>query len=135
MKSTTRILVVDDMSSMRRLVVKFLSDLGYSHLMEANNGNEAFALLQKQAFDLVVTDWSMPGMSGLELLQSIRKEPDLQHIPVLLITAEARKENVLAAVRSGASGYVVKPFNMTTLGAKVEWILQRGQLGAAGQLQ
>lgn len=133
MNNTIRILVVDDLSSMRRLVVKFLSDLGYSHLREVNNGNEAFVLLQQQAFDLVVTDWNMPGLSGLELLQLIRKDPDLQHIPVLLITAEARKENVLAAVRSGASGYVVKPFNMATLGAKIEWILQRGQDGAAEQ--
>ncbi|MFT5533892.1 MAG: two-component system chemotaxis response regulator CheY [Burkholderiaceae bacterium] len=129
MKSTIRILVVDDMSSMRRLVVKYFSELGYQHVVEASNGNEAFSLLQKQTFDLVVTDWSMPRMTGLELLQAIRKEPELKHIPVLLITAEARKENILAAVRSGANGYVVKPFTMITLGEKVDSILQRSCSG------
>ncbi|EGF30940.1 Chemotaxis regulator - transmits chemoreceptor signals to flagelllar motor components CheY [Oxalobacteraceae bacterium IMCC9480] len=76
---------------------------------------------------MVVTDWSMPGMTGLELLRAIRKEPDLQHLPVLLITAEARKENILAAAHSGASSYMVKPFTMVTLGKKIEGVLQRNQ--------
>lgn len=132
-KDSIRILVVDDMSSVRRLVVTFLHEIGYRHFKEATNGTEAFALLHKEPFDLVITDWNMPGMTGLEMLQAIRKAPNLKHLPVLLITAEARKENILAAARSGVSGYVVKPFTMITLGAKVEWILQAGQGGKEAQ--
>ncbi len=127
MKEQSRILLVDDIASMRRLVAAFLHELGYRIITQAANGTEALTMLHKESFDLVVTDWSMPKMSGLELLQEIRKDPDLKPIPVLLITAEARKENIVAAAQSGASGYIVKPFNITTLGEKVERILERSQ--------
>ena len=127
MKEQHRILVVDDIASMRRLVVAFLHELGYRQIMQAANGTEALSLLQKDAFDLVVTDWNMSRMSGLELLQTIRKDPDLKQLAVLLITTEARKENIVAAAQSGANGYVVKPFTITTLGEKVEQIFMRNQ--------
>ena len=127
MNEQHRILVVDDIASMRRLVAAFLHELGYRQTMQAANGTEALSLLQKDAFDLVVTDWNMPRMSGLELLQTIRKDPDLKQLAVLLITAEARKENIVAAAQSGANGYIVKPFTITTLGEKVERIFMRSQ--------
>lgn len=127
MREQLRILVVDDIASMRRLVTAFLHELGYQKITQAANGTEALSLLQKDAFDLVVTDWCMPRMSGLELLQMIRKDPDLKQLAVLLITAEARKENIVAAAQSGANGYVVKPFTITTLGEKVEQIFMRNQ--------
>ena len=131
MKEQLRILVVDDIASMRRVVAAFLHELGYRHIMQAANGTEALAMLHKEAFDLVITDWNMPRMSGLELLQAIRQDANLKPIPVLLITAEARKENIVAAAQSGANGYVVKPFTIATLGEKVERILQRSQDTAA----
>ena len=134
MKEQIRILVVDDISSMRRLAAAFLHELGYRQITQAANGAEALTMLQKEAFDLVITDWSMPRMSGLELLQAIRKDSNLKQVPVLLITAEARKENIMAAAQSGASGYVVKPFTMTTLGEKVERILERSQNATLGAL-
>ena len=127
MREQLRILVVDDIASMRRLVTAFLHELGYRQIMQAANGTEALSLLQKDAFDLVVTDWNMSRMSGLELLQTIRKDPDLKQLAVLLITTEARKENIVAAAQSGANGYVVKPFTITTLGEKVEQIFMRNQ--------
>ena len=127
MNGTYRILVVDDISSMRRLVSAFLHELGYRQIAQAASGAEAFMMLQKQTFDLLITDWSMPGMTGLELLRAVRTTSDKKELPVLLITAEARKENILSAAQSGANGYVVKPFSITTLGEKVERILRRSQ--------
>ena len=129
-KENIRILIVDDLSSMRRVVSAFLIDLGYRHISQDENGKYALATLRREKFDMVVTDWNMPGMTGLELVSEIRNDPDLQHLPVLLITGEARKENILAAAKAGASGYVVKPFSMTVLGEKVERLLMRG--GTAG---
>lgn len=130
MKEQLRILVVDDIASMRRVVAAFLHELGYRHITQAANGSEALAMLHKEPFNLVVTDWNMPRMSGLELLQAIRKDPHLKQLSVLLITAEARKENIVAAAQSGANGYVVKPFTIATLGEKVERILERYQNSA-----
>jgi two-component system chemotaxis response regulator CheY len=129
-KENIRILVVDDLSSMRRVVSAFLAELGYRHISQDDNGNYALATLRREKFDMVVTDWNMPGMTGLELVTEIRNDPDLQHLPVLLITGEARKENILAAAKAGASGYVIKPFSMTVLGEKVERLLMRS--GTAG---
>lgn len=124
-KEALRILVVDDISSMRRVVASFLFELGYRSISQAEGGQQALSQLIKDGFDFVVTDWNMPGMTGLELLQEIRKHPDLKHIPVLLITAEARKENVIAAAQAGANGYVVKPFTYTVLGTKIINILSK----------
>ena len=129
-KENIRILIVDDLSSMRRVVSAFLVDLGYHHIREDENGTYALATLRREKFDMVVTDWNMPGMTGLELVTEIRNDTALKHLPVLLITAESRKENILAAAKAGASDYVVKPFSIATLGDKVERLLQRRRITA-----
>lgn len=124
-KEDIRILIVDDLSSMRRVVSAFLADLGYQNIRQDENGIYALATLRREKFDMVVTDWNMPGMTGLELVTEIRNDTELKHLPVLLITAESRKESILAAAKAGASDYLVKPFSSATLGDKVERLLQR----------
>ena len=121
----TRFLVVDDFSTMRRIVKNLLGDLGFTNTAEAEDGHAALALLNSQPFDFVVTDWNMPNMDGLALLQAIRRSPQLKHLPVLMITAEAKKENIIAAAQAGASGYVVKPFTAATLAEKLEKIFEK----------
>ncbi len=120
-----KILVVDDFSTMRRIVKNLLRELTYNESDEAENGQEALHKLRAGMFDFVITDWNMPVMNGLELLTEIRKDPTLKHLPVLMITAEAKKENIIAAAQAGASGYIVKPFTATTLEEKINKILQR----------
>ena len=105
-----KFLVVDDFSTMRRIVRNLLKELGFTNVDEAEDGAIALQKLQSGGFEFVVTDWNMPNMDGLTLLQSIRATPNLKHLPVLMITAEAKKENIIAAAQSGASGYIVKPF-------------------------
>lgn len=111
-----RFLVVDDFSTMRRIVRNLLKELGYTNVDEAEDGAIALQKLQGGGFEFVVTDWNMPNMDGLTLLQTIRATPNLKHLPVLMITAEAKKENIIAAAQAGASGYIVKPFTAGTLG-------------------
>lgn len=120
-----KILVVDDFSTMRRIVKNLLRELTYNESDEAENGQEALHKLRAGMFDFVITDWNMPVMNGLELLTEIRKDPTLKHLPVLMITAEAKKENIIAAAQAGASGYIVKPFTAATLEEKINKILQR----------
>jgi two-component system chemotaxis response regulator CheY len=120
-----KILVVDDFSTMRRIVKNLLRELTYTESDEAENGQEALHKLRAGMFDFVITDWNMPVMNGLELLTEIRKDPTLKHLPVLMITAEAKKENIIAAAQAGASGYIVKPFTAATLEEKINKILQR----------
>jgi len=120
-----KFLVVDDFSTMRRIVRNLLKELGFTNVDEAEDGAVALQKLQGGGFDFVVTDWNMPNMDGLTLLQSIRKSPQLQHLPVLMITAEAKKENIIAAAQSGASGYIVKPFTAATLSEKLEKIFEK----------
>ncbi|MCK6409250.1 MAG: chemotaxis response regulator CheY [Thauera sp.] len=127
----TRFLIVDDFSTMRRIVKNLLNDLGFTNTAEADDGTTALVELQKAKFDFVVTDWNMPNMDGLTLLQSIRREPQLKHLPVLMITAEAKKENIIAAAQAGASGYVVKPFTAATLAEKLEKIFEKMGRGPA----
>ena len=120
-----KFLVVDDFSTMRRIVRNLLKELGYSNVDEAEDGAIALQKLTSAQFDFVVTDWNMPNMDGLTLLQTIRRTPQLKHLPVLMITAEAKKENIIAAAQAGASGYIVKPFTSATLAEKLQKIFEK----------
>ena len=120
-----KFLVVDDFSTMRRIVRNLLKELGFTNVDEAEDGQIALQKLNSLPFDFVVTDWNMPNMDGLTLLQNIRATPALKHLPVLMITAEAKKENIIAAAHAGASGYIVKPFTAATLSEKLEKIFEK----------
>jgi two-component system chemotaxis response regulator CheY len=117
-----KILVVDDFSTMRRIVRNLLKELGFSNIQEAEDGVDALRKLRAETFDFVVSDWNMPNMTGIELLREIRKDDALKHLPVLMVTAEAKRENIIEAAQAGASGYVVKPFTATTLDEKLQKI-------------
>ena len=119
------VLVVDDFATMRRIVSNLLREAGFDHFSEAEDGVEALRKLESGSFQFVVSDWNMPKMTGLELLKSVRNSVHLQHLPFLLITAEARKENIIEAAQAGADGYIVKPFTAATLKDKVEAIFKR----------
>ncbi|MBI3525187.1 MAG: chemotaxis response regulator CheY [Betaproteobacteria bacterium] len=123
--SKIKFLVVDDFSTMRRIVRNLLKELGYINADEAEDGVVALQKLQAGGFDFVVSDWNMPNMDGLQLLQAVRADPALRHLPVLMITAEAKKENIIAAAQSGASGYIVKPFTAGTLNDKLVKIFEK----------
>ena len=127
----TRFLVVDDFSTMRRIVRNLLKELGFANVDEAEDGAVALQKLKSSPYDFVVTDWNMPNMDGLTLLQSIRRTPELKHLPVLMITAEAKKENISAAAQAGASGDVVKPFTAATLAEKLDKIFEKMGRGRA----
>ncbi|NUU65880.1 chemotaxis protein CheY [Enterobacteriaceae bacterium BIT-l23] len=120
-----RFLVVDDFSTMRRIVRNLLKDLGFHNVEEAEDGQDALNKLRESKFDFVVSDWNMPNMDGLQLLSEIRKDPALGQTPVLMVTAEAKKENIIAAAQAGASGYVVKPFTAATLEEKLGKIFEK----------
>jgi len=120
-----KVLVVDDFSTMRRIVKNLLRDLGFTNLQEADDGSTALPMLQNGDFDFVVTDWNMPGMQGIDLLKAIRADSNLAHIPVLLITAEAKKEQIIMAAQAGVNGYIVKPFTAGTLKTKIDKIFER----------
>jgi len=120
----TRFLVVDDFSTMRRIVRNLLKELGFTNVQEAEDGVDALAKLRAAEFDFVVTDWNMPNMTGIELLRAIRADAKLKHLPILMVTAEAKKENIIEAAQAGASGYVVKPFTAATLDEKLKKIFQ-----------
>ena len=122
--SNLRFLVVDDFSTMRRIVRNLLKELGYTNAEEAEDGVIALNRLKTEKFDFVVSDWNMPNMTGIELLKSIRAEPSLKSLPVLMITAEARKENIIEAAHAGANGYIVKPFTAATLDEKLTKIFK-----------
>jgi two-component system chemotaxis response regulator CheY len=126
-----KFLVVDDFSTMRRIVRNLLKELGFLNVDEAEDGAIALGKLTGEAFDFVVTDWNMPNMDGLTLLQQIRANPQLKHLPVLMITAEAKKENIIAAAQAGASGYIVKPFTAATLNEKLSKIFEKLEKEAA----
>ncbi|GHT84502.1 response regulator [Betaproteobacteria bacterium] len=123
----TKFLIVDDFSTMRRIVRNLLKELGYTIADEAEDGAVALQKLESMPteFNFVVSDWNMPNMDGLTLLQKIRSSPQLKHLPVLMITAEAKKENIIAAAQAGASGYIVKPFTAATLAEKLEKIFEK----------
>ena len=115
----TRFLVVDDFSTMRRIVRNLLKELGYSNVDEAEDGAMALSKLRSEQFDFVITDWNMPVMDGLTMLQNIRADAAISKMPVLMVTAEAKKENIIAAAQAGANGYVVEPFTAATLDEKL----------------
>ena len=120
-----KFLVVDDFSTMRRIVRGLLKEMGCNDVTEAEDGAAALQLLKVQRFDFVVSDINMPNMNGFELLKAIKADETLRHLPVLMVTAEARKEDIVLAAQSGAAGYIVKPFSKATLEEKVQRILQK----------
>ncbi len=120
-----KILIVDDFSTMRRIIKNLLRDLGFNNTHEADDGNTALPMLQGSEFDFVVTDWNMPGMQGIDLLRAIRADDKLKHLPVLMVTAEAKKEQIIAAAQAGVNGYIVKPFTAATLKEKLDKIFER----------
>jgi two-component system, chemotaxis family, chemotaxis protein CheY len=119
-----RFLVVDDFSTMRRIVRNLLKELGFSNVEEAEDGQVALHKLRNGQFEFVVSDWNMPNMTGIELLKTVRADPQLKHLPFLMVTAEAKKENIIEAATAGASGYIVKPFTAATLDEKLGKIFQ-----------
>jgi two-component system chemotaxis response regulator CheY len=125
----TKFLVVDDFSTMRRIVRNLLKELGYSNVDEAEDGQMALSKLRSENFDFVISDWNMPVMDGLTMLQNIRSDPALAKMPVLMVTAEAKKENIIAAAQAGANGYVVKPFTAATLDEKLAKIFEKLEKG------
>ena len=125
MDKSMKILVVDDFSTMRRIIKNLLKDLGFSNIQEADDGSTALPMLQQGDFDFVVTDWNMPGMQGIDLLKNIRADDSLKHLPVLMVTAEAKKEQIIAAAQAGVNGYVVNPFTAATLKEKLDKIFER----------
>jgi two-component system, chemotaxis family, chemotaxis protein CheY len=125
MSSDPRFLIVDDFSTMRRIVRNLLKEIGYANAEEAEDGAVALTMLKATKYDFVVSDINMPNMNGFELLKNIRAEDSMKTLPVLMVTAEAKKEDIVAAAQGGASGYIVKPFTKATLEEKVQKILQK----------
>lgn len=120
-----KILIVDDFSTMRRIIKNLLRDLGFNNTFEADDGSTALPMLKGGDFDFVVTDWNMPQMQGIDLLKAIRADDSLKHLPVLMVTAEAKREQIIAAAQAGVNGYVVKPFTAGTLKEKLEKVFER----------
>ncbi|PKH26388.1 chemotaxis protein CheY [Enterobacterales bacterium CwR94] len=120
-----RFLVVDDFTTMRRIVRGLLQEQGFNNIDEAEDGQVAWQKLQDKPFDFVITDWNMPNLDGLELLTTIRQDEGMRSLPVLMVTAEAKKENIIAAARAGANGYVVKPFTGAVLHEKLNKIFEK----------
>jgi two-component system chemotaxis response regulator CheY len=119
-----KFLVVDDFSTMRRIIKNLLNDLGYANVTEADDGATALPMLQGGNFDFLITDWNMPGMPGLELLKAVRADARLAKMPVLMLTAEAKREQIIEAAQAGVNGYVIKPFTAVTLKEKIDKILE-----------
>lgn len=124
MNKAIKILVVDDFPTMRRIVRNLLKDLGFLNTHEAENGAAAWLMLQEGNFDFLVTDWNMPEMSGIELLEKVRADDQLKSLPVLMVTSEAKREKIVKAAQSGVNGYVVKPFTASVLKNKIERIFE-----------
>ena len=124
-RTSLKFLVVDDFSTMRRIVRNLLKELGFTNVDEAEDGAVALGKLREGSFEFVVSVWNMPNMDGLTLLQNVRADPKLKTLPFLMITAEAKKENIIAAAQAGASGYIVKPFTAATLQEKLDKIFEK----------
>ncbi|HEY6611672.1 MAG TPA: chemotaxis response regulator CheY [Pseudomonas sp.] len=118
-------LVVDDFPTMRRIVRSLLKELGFTNVEEAEDGQDALNKLRSGKFEFVVSDWNMPNLDGLDMLKQIRADDNLKHLPVLMVTAEAKKENIIAAAQAGANGYVVKPFTAAILEEKLNKIFEK----------
>jgi len=120
-----KILIVDDFSTMRRIIKNLLRDLGFTNTEEADDGLTALPMLQTGKFDFLVTDWNMPGMQGIDLLKSVRADEKLSSMPVLMVTAEQKREQIVEAAQAGVNGYIVKPFTAQTLKEKLDKIFER----------
>ena len=120
-----KILIVDDFSTMRRIIKNLLRDLGFNNTQEADDGMTGLPMLQSGNFDFLVTDWNMPGMTGIDLLRAVRADPKLAHLPVLMVTAEAKKDQIVEAAQAGVNGYIVKPFTAVTLKEKIDKVFAR----------
>jgi two-component system, chemotaxis family, chemotaxis protein CheY len=120
-----KILIVDDFSTMRRIIKNLLRDLGFTNTSEADDGLTALPMLQDGRYDFLVTDWNMPGMQGIDLLKAVRANPELADLPVLMVTAESKKDQIVEAAQAGVNGYVVKPFTALTLKEKIDKIFER----------
>lgn len=118
-----KILVVDDFPTMRKIIIDQLHQIGFTDIQEVGDGDDAIRFLKERPVDILITDWNMPNMSGLDLVKSVRKNPKLQNMKILMITAEAKKEQIVAAAAAGANGYILKPFDKETLKAKIDKIL------------
>ncbi len=124
MNKDMKILVVDDFSTMRRIIKNLLNELGYPNITEADDGLTAWPLLQQGEFDFLITDWNMPGMPGLDLLKAVRADAKLGRMPVLMLTAESKREQIVEAAQAGVNGYVIKPFTAVTLKEKIDKIIE-----------
>ena len=133
MNKDMKILVVDDFSTMRRIIKNLLRELGFNNTVEADDGQTALPILKRGGFDFVITDWNMPGMNGLDLLRNLRADPELSTLPVLMVTAERKRENIVLAAEAGVNGYIVKPFTASTLKDKMERIFARIEQADVGQ--
>jgi two-component system chemotaxis response regulator CheY len=120
-----KILIVDDFSTMRRIIKNLLRDLGFNNTAEADDGHSALPMLQTGQFDFLITDWNMPGMTGIELLKTVRADAKVGNLPILMVTAEAKREQIIEAAQAGVNGYVVKPFTAQALKDKIEKIFER----------
>ncbi len=129
--TSLKVLVVDDMSTMRRIIKNVLKQIGFSDLVEAENGQDALTKLKAGDIGFIVSDWNMPVMQGIDLLRAVRADAELKHLPFLMVTAEGQKENIIEAVQAGVSNYVVKPFTAEALQAKLEKIFANAQLAKA----
>lgn len=125
MDKNIKILVVDDFSTMRRIIKNLLRDLGFNNADEADDGTTALPMLQTGSYDLLITDWNMPGMQGIDLLRAVRADPKLSSMPVMMVTAEQKKAQIIEAAQAGVNGYIVKPFTAATLKEKLEKIYER----------
>lgn len=125
MDKDMKILIVDDFSTMRRIIKNLLRDLGFTNTSEADDGQTALPMLQNGNFDFLVTDWNMPGMTGIELLRVVRADDRLKDMPILMVTAEAKRDQIVEAAQAGVNGYVVKPFTAAVLKEKIEKIFER----------
>ena len=120
-----KILIVDDFSTMRRIIKNLLRDLGFNNTLEADDGLTALPILQAGGIDFLITDWNMPGMQGIDLLKTVRADEKLAGLPVLMVTAETKREQIIEAAQAGVNGYIVKPFTAATLKEKIEKIFER----------
>jgi len=120
-----KILIVDDFSTMRRIIKNLLRDLGFNNTQEADDGSTALPMLQNGDFDFLITDWNMPNMPGIDLLRAVRADEKLKTMPVLMVTAEAKRDQIVEAAEAGVNGYVVKPFTAETLKEKIDKIFER----------
>lgn len=125
MDKDMKILVVDDFSTMRRIIKNLLRDLGFTNMHEADDGLTALPMLQNGNFDFLITDWNMPGMQGIDLLKAVRADAKLASLPVLMVTAESKRDQIVEAAQAGVSGYIVKPFTAQTLKEKIDKIFER----------